>query len=299
VADHTERFSLKWLARTLGVVLPVMKDVAVHSATYYRPFPHKHNGKIRIVDRPVGLLKEVQGRIKVSFLQPIQFPESFYGGVKGGSPYKNASRHLNQKCLVKIDIRSFYPSVTSKAVYEMWCSEFRFGPDIARVLTQLTTYTGHLPQGASTSGYLANLALLPSADRIRIISEALQVTDTFFVDDIALSGDHARDAIGPVISAIREAGFSIRRDKMSIMAAHDAQVITGLCVNRRQGPTVPRAEIEKIRCGIHQLRMDLRIGEPTQKLERSLRGRIAYVRRTNRGAAGRLERLLNFRLHGA
>lgn len=244
------------------------------------------------------MLKEIQRRIKVTFLQPIQFPESFYGGVKGGSPYKNASRHLNQKCVVKIDIRSFYPSVTSKAVYDMWRSEFGFGPDIARILTQLTTYSGHLPQGASTSGYLANLALLPSGDRIRKISEALKVTDTFFVDDVAISGANAREAIGPVIAVIRDAGFAIRRDKTSIMSAHDAQVLTGLCVNRKQGPTVPRAEIEKIRCGIHELRMNLRLGEPTQKLERSLRGRIAYVRRTNPGAAGRLERLLNFRLQG-
>jgi RNA-directed DNA polymerase len=126
------------------------------------------------------------------------------------------------------DIRSFYPSVTSKAIYEMWRSEFGFGPDIARVLTQLTT--GHLPRGASTSGYLANLALFLSSDRIQRIAEALQLTNTFFVDDIGISGANAREAIGPVIAVLRDAGVAVRRDKTSIMSAHDAQVLTGLCV---------------------------------------------------------------------
>lgn len=291
MTDFIQHYSLRWLARVLGVPLPLLKRVAANTASYYRPFPLKD----RTIDRPVGVLDDIQKRIKKIFLQPIRFPDSFHGGIKGHSPLTNASQHLNQKCLVKIDIRKFYPSVTSATVYQIW-THFGFGPDIASVLTRLTTYAGHLPLGTSTSGYLANLALVPSDSRVAEISKALQLRHTFFVDDISLSGDRPREAVGSVIDVIREAGFAVGRKKTEIMSNNEAQVVTGLCVNRRHGATVPRAEIDKIRCGIHELRINHQQGEPTERLERKLRGRIAHVRRTNLGAATRLERLLNSRL---
>jgi hypothetical protein len=268
----------------------VLQSVAANSANFYRPFT-LHSG--REIDRPTGVLVEIQRRIKIALLQPINFPDSFHGGIKGHSPRTNAAEHLGKSCVVKIDIRKFYPSVSCERVYGIWTTYFGFGRDIASVLTQLTTYKGHLPQGTSTSGYLANLALVESDELVKDITRQLAVHHTFFVDDLSVSGDRAREALGPVIDVIRKsAKFSIGRDKTTIMSAADAQVVTGLGVNGKQA-SVPRKEIAKIRCALRELEASLREGAAgSDRLERRIRGRIAYVQQTNPGAATRLDRKL-------
>jgi RNA-directed DNA polymerase len=290
VTTNHRRYSLRWLARALNTSIEQLKHVACNADSHYRPFSLDK----RVIDKPIGALADIQKRIKIALLQRFQFPDSFHGGIRGHSPHTNASLHLNKKCVVKIDLRKHFPMVSSARVYRIWTEYFGFGPKIAALLTRLTTYKGHLPQGTRTSSHLANLALLEVEPQVAEIAQRLGLDYTFFVDDITLSGDRAREALGLVITVMRNASFLVGRKKIAVMGANEAQVVTGLCVNRKQGPTVPRAEIDNIRCAIREWRINVRQGEPSEKLELSIRGRIAHVRRTNPGAASRLEKQLRF-----
>ena len=101
---------------------------------------------------------------------------------RGPSPATNAMVHAGSKCVVKLDLVSFFPSVTCAMVYASWETQFGFGPPITPVLTRLTTHKGHLPQGSPTSGYLANLALIPCIPQIRAVVESLGCTVSFYVE---------------------------------------------------------------------------------------------------------------------
>jgi hypothetical protein len=199
--------------------------------------------------------------------------------------------HGKTPLLVNLDLAAFYPSVTTEMVHAVWRDIFHFGPPIATLLTRLTTYRGHLPQGAPTSGYLANIVLLPAADRIGQIAETIDCRPSFFVDDMSISGRRAREVIEPLIAIVREHGLSIGRGKTKVMAGHTAQLATGYTINSGR-PSVPRAKRDHVRELVHELCLRQRFGHDVTRLRASIEGRVAHIGRTNPGHAVRLKRLL-------
>src|SRR6185436_20457188 len=80
-------------------------------------------------------------------------------------PQTNAFQHLGKHLVVRIDIQDFFSSITDRQIYSVWADKLGNSPPVASLLTTLTTYRRHLPQGAPTSTYLANLVLL-GADQV-------------------------------------------------------------------------------------------------------------------------------------
>lgn len=280
--------SLRWLAAELGVDVALLRFVARRTENYYRHFFRpKRNGELRRIDNTVGALRFLQDRITERLLRPFVFPDSMHGCVKGRSPFSNARQHTNQPCVVGVDIESFYPSVTCACVYCIWTEMFGYGQPIASILTRLTTRGGHLPQGVPSSGYLANPAISAAAGQIEGASAGWKAT--FYADDITASGPAAREAIEVIVSAVRPAGLAIGRDKTAVMPRGRAQRVTGYNVDRRE-PSIPRDKRDKIRCAIDELRARRRAGLATERLERSILGRINHLRPTNPGNAKRLRR---------
>ena len=115
-------------------------------------------------------------------------------------------------------------------VYASWETQFGFGPPITPVLTRLTTHKGHLPQGSPTSGYLANLALIPCIPQIRAVVESLGCTVSFYVDDITISGERARETIEPVTRFLMSLHLRVGHRKTTIMGKRGPRSTTGLNV---------------------------------------------------------------------
>lgn len=259
---------------------------------FYKSFPLRRAGKKeRRIDRPVGALKFIQGQIKDHLLASFPFPHAFHGCVRGRSPKTNAETHGKTPLLVNLDLAGFYRSVTCEMVHAVWRDVFRFGPSIATLLTRLTTYRGHLPQGAPTSGYLANIVLLPAADQIERLALSFGCTATFYVDDISISGPHARQVIDPMIAVIQAHGLSIGRGKTKVMAGHVSQMATGYTINSGR-PSVPRTKRDHVRSLVRELGLRQRFSHDVTALRSSLEGRIAHIKRTNPGHAARLRNLL-------
>jgi hypothetical protein len=251
-------------------------------------------------------LKDIQRRIKEVVLDAFPLSPDVHGGVRGGSPKSNAAQHLDQPCLVNLDVRKFFPHVRHYVVLEMFRREFGFGRDVARILTQLTTFKSRLPQGAPTSTAIANLLLAGPVDGpISQSAKHHDVRYTRFVDDIALSGTNPRPVINVVARMLSRRRLPMHREsgkfepkskpKLKITSGAKAQEVTGLTVNSPNGPSVSRKKRDRIRASIFGLRCK------TNKQERasavaSIRGKIAYVRQFNPGAAKRLAGYLAARL---
>lgn len=288
----TPRNSIRWLAASLHVRRALLLAVDVDVDGFYRSFPLRRPGKKpRQIDRPIGALKFIQGQIKEHLLAPYAFPPTFHGCVRERSSKTNAEAHGKTSLLVNLDLAGFYPSVTSEMVYTVWRDVFHFGPPIATLLTRLTTHGGHLPQGAPTSGYLANIVLLPAAHRIEEVAKAVACTPSFYVDDMSISGRRAREVINPLIAIVHEHGLSIGRGKTKIMAGHVRQTATGYTINSGR-PSVPLAKRDHVRELVHELGLRLRLGHDVTRLRASIEGRIAHIDRTNSGHATRLRSML-------
>jgi RNA-directed DNA polymerase len=280
------------LARILGVDGADFARLVLGTPDRYHCFEIEQDGHRRPIENPIEFLKLVQRRIVYRILRTRPFDDVLHGSVPGRSARTNAAAHLCRPCVVTMDVRRFYPHVTIRHVYRVWTEQYGLRPEIARLLTQLTTFEGHLPTGAPSSGDLANRALAGVDRRLRTESGDLRLGLSRYLDDIAFSGRRARSLIVQVVRALREEGFTLSRSKLRVMASGRAQVVTGLTVNRRSGPSVSRQEQNKIRAAARALAHGSLTGGKLRHEQRSVAGRINYLAHTNPGAAARLRRLL-------
>jgi hypothetical protein len=200
--------------------------------------------------------------------------------------------HLGRACLVTVDVKRFFPSVRHTIVYRLLRFEFGFGREVARLVTRLVTYDGQLPQGAPTSSAIANWLLhLPVDEPVVAETRRLGLGYSRFVDDLAVSGDHPRAIINLIARQLSTRRLAIsRKEKLRIMPRSKPQKITGLLVNGCK-PSVPKQKRDQVRAAIHALKRTP-AGVLRHRALQSIRGRVAYVKRFNPGAAARLEKQL-------
>lgn len=284
------------VAFLLRVPISRLREIAGTIRVHYRTWPsfNKRKGKIRMICSPDDELKAIQRSICAHILGAADAGPHVHGGVPNRSPRTNASLHIGAPWLVTVDVRNFYPSVRHEMVFRMF-REFGCGTAVANLLTKLTTLDGALPQGAPTSVAIANLLLARPVDRpTGDQAAAAGITYTRFVDDIALSGQNPQALISDVAQRLSARGLRVyrgRKDKkLKIMPRSRRQVVTGIVINSGRA-TLARDHRDAVRAAIHELRT---IADRVQREEavRSIRGRIAHVKRFHLGDARRLEQQL-------
>lgn len=235
--------------------------------------------KERTIDNPIDVVKYIQNRIYQWLLQPLLLPEHICGGVKGKSLLSNITRHLGASVIVTLDIKSFFPSVTTYQVYAVWSELLGCSPEVAGILTRLTTFRWHLPQGAPTSSALANLVLYSLDQPIRDHCGREEILYTTWIDDLAFSGKESRRVINVAVKSLRVGGFAVPHGKLKIMPDHQRQILTGLLLNRQPG--ILKRYISATRSGIHKLAIGCVPAFERERYVKTLHGRIAYIRMIN------------------
>src|SRR5208282_1985532 len=93
-------------------------------------------------------------------------PPYLHGSLRKRSRVTNAREHLRSRILIGLDIEKFFDNVHAELIYDVWSRFFRFPPEVAEILTTLTSHDGRLPQGAPTSSDLANLVFWENESRL-------------------------------------------------------------------------------------------------------------------------------------
>lgn len=299
--------SLDHLALRLGIPLQVLDHLARHAVWHYSPTqfrPKKGGGKPREIDAPRRRLKHIQRQINSILLKNLWLPGSVHAYRVGRSIRTAAEPHKARPFLWVADIRQFYPSISHQSVYSMFWS-LGCTPNVARLLTKLTTYGYRLPQGAPTSPSLANLYLRMSgiAARFEGLAARHDLRVTFFGDDILISSD--RSFCGLIVhltQVIESCGLTLHEKKTLPMvgpgARHEA---IGVVMNSRgQEVDVPRSYRRHLGTLIHMVERHgpnaLRRFGITQVDPRAyLQGKIAfavYINPRNAVFSERLDRAI-------
>lgn len=167
----------------------------------------------RTINPPNDELKSIQKRINRYITNHIPMPEYAFGGIKGKDNIQNAKLHKGQKYVFQTDLRDFYPFITYKMVYNMFVDK-GFSADVASQLTKLTTYNGHLPQGAPTSTTIANLVFEPTGLKLQKLTIDNNLRFSTFVDDVTMSSQSQFKELTPeIIRILREDGYRISQNK--------------------------------------------------------------------------------------
>jgi hypothetical protein len=247
--------SMRRLCLLLHIVEHDLWNMADNAAAHYSSFdiwkgqrPDGSDKGWRHIDNPYDDLKALQDKIYVVLLKPLapNMPLYLTGGMPGRSILDNGTPHIGKPVVVALDVKNCFPSIPYKRIFEVWRNDLGCSDKVATVLTKLTTHHGHLPQGATTSPMLCNLALAPMAAEIATYAATNSLTYTQYVDDVTLSGDkaQARAAIKDVMPLAQRHGYLIGRDKNTIMDRNEIQRTTGVMVNNEL--TVPRQKIQSI-----------------------------------------------------
>jgi RNA-directed DNA polymerase len=231
--DHL--VSINRVADILDIPPDRLRDLATKTDGLYRPYIKRYlsagKTKERRICIPSDELKFVQRRLNRRILAQKALPEELNGGVPGKTLFINALPHVRQPEVVKVDLEKYFDSITNDHVAFMWRSMFGTGAETTWVLTSLTTFERHIPQGAPTSTAIANLVFTPIVVEIRSALEPLGLKMSSWVDDITASGEGARRAIDLISRKVSRHGLSLSREKTKIMPAWVRQVVPGGVVN--------------------------------------------------------------------
>jgi len=241
-----------------------------------RPFQKKPRSHPRQIDNPISELSWVQKRINRRLLVPICFPQNMCGAIRKRSVLDNAEHHNHASLLVTLDIKQCFPSITNKHVYSVWHEFLGCEPPVAGLLTRLTTFDRHLPQGSATSPLLANLFIWMIDEPIRKECANRGVVYSTWIDDLAFSGERARDLVQVAAATLTANGLRISRKKIKIMGPTTAKLITGTRLGAR-GVRAPQEKLSRVRSGIHKFESGLVPTEETEKYIKGLVGQLRFI----------------------
>ena len=230
-------FTLKHLSVLSQVDYGFMRQTVARRTDAYTEFrvrkrsTQNSDPRYRTICVPSPGLMKVQRWIAQNILAHVPAHACSVAFSKGDSLYKAVEPHCSAKWLVKLDIRSFFESISEASVY-LTIQKLGFQPliafEMARLCTRMvdvdvskndrgpalsphviTQYTqqkqGHLPQGAPTSPMLANLVCRVLDERLLEVAEKADVRYTRYADDMTFSsGDvtFGRDSAQKLIQAV-------------------------------------------------------------------------------------------------
>lgn len=290
--------SLKALSLALGEPVALLQSLAKRGSNLYRYVPQtKKNGTVRHTYDAYQPLKAIQRKIVDRLLARVRFPEYLHGGIKDPisrrSIYSNARMHGKAKTILLQDIEDFFPSITAHHVQQIFSGCFGFSDEVAQLLAQLTTRNGVVPQGASTSGYLANLIFWDIEPRLVARLRAQGFKYTRFADDITISASTSveratlTELVSAVTAMLAEKGCHQKRSKLHVRkrgqtilarSGFEPLTVTGLSVFN-EAPSLPKSERKAIRTAVKELEERARLGAIWVEIEPQFRTAMGRVGR--------------------
>jgi hypothetical protein len=280
-----ERLDIKCvehLCRHLGCTEDGLWSFYQHPEAWYWRSEKKVKGKLRPIARPLGAFYPVSQRLQ-ALLRRVVLPPYLHGGIKGHSPKTNAFVHIGKAAVLKFDLQDFFPRIRPGKVYKMFLERLGCSRIVARVLTRLVTLDGGLPQGSPTSTTVANLVIVPLAQRLNGLAMSHGSDYGQFVDDGAMSGPCYIDRLRSLIERIiRQEGFraSPKPHKRLTRYWYQEQVVTGVKVNRQID--APSEKIQEVSGLLDTIESQVCAARRLSESQiRSVAGKIQNIRNLN------------------
>jgi len=213
----------------------------------------KRKGGFRTIEAPKDYLKEKQEDILERLYQKVPVSPFCHGGVPFRSIVTNAYSHVKQDVVASVDIVNFFPNTSKQLVME----RLRKLTDDENLIKDVENYCfleDRLPQGAPTSPYLANIALIDFDWFMARFCCVRGIQYTRYFDDITISGKKSLiRIIGAIIRTVipemiyRYGRYKVHKEKI-ITAGR--KMVCGVVVNEKLN--VPRKYRRRLRAEIHQ-----------------------------------------------
>jgi RNA-directed DNA polymerase len=267
---------LRRLAANCGLASDAVAACLTDPEGEYCVYPLRKGTKVRWIEAPGTNLKSIQRTLLDDTLYTLRATEHAHGFVPGRSIVTNARLHVGRQWVVTLDIKDFFPSITSRQVRAA-IDGLGSEPEVLSALTRLLSRHGRLPQGAPTSPHVANLVAAEIDHRLAGMVTSRGWIYTRYADDLTFSGDSAPlGLVDEVEALLREHGFRVARGKTHVTGRDQRQMVTGLVVNDRV--RLPKPQRRRLRAMLHQAE----IRGDAAALDPVLQGHLAFARFVSR-----------------
>lgn len=262
--------SLGHLAFRSRTSYPVLRRIVERSVDPYRSFTlrRRDGRKMRPIAVPEPTLMQAQRWILDHILAEIPVHARSFAYQRGSDVKSCAGEHLGARWLVKLDIHDFFTSVDEVMVYTVF-SACGYAPLVAFELARLCTrdparathidreryerfglpdkwrgipdysthWIGFLPQGAPSSGALANLVMTPLDEHLHRLASEMGFTYTRYSDDLTFSASTsfdrraARKLMVSVRRTLEGQRFELHKQKSRIVPPGARKIVLGLLVD--------------------------------------------------------------------
>jgi RNA-directed DNA polymerase len=280
------------LSQLLGVsekhLIYLSLNIADNIRISSKPKPNNPS-ETRIIAAPSDKLKAVQRNIKDYILNEYSY-KSYCYGLGGTTLKQHALVHAGKKTMVQFDLRDFYPSISHESVYKMWVEKFQYTPELARILTKLTTYNGCLQQGYPTSSHIAAIASEEFTSSLNKYCKENSMKFSQYIDDLNISGKHIdqRAIFKLIIPLARKYNFSIKKAKTKVNNKTMAKTITGVSLNGQKTRATRQIRQRAIRALKH-----LSKNPEDQFSKRRVKGYKGYLKHIHKSDGDRYSKLLD------
>ena len=225
-------FDTKHLALLIGIDVTELTKMVFSEERYYtKTRIPKKSGDYRELDIPSAELKYIQRWILDNILNKIRVSEFATGFCSKKSILNNAKIHINQKCIVNMDIKDFFPSISFEKTYRIF-AYYGYTNEVSFILAKLCTFNGRLPQGFPASPYISNIACLKLDARLSALAVKYEAKYSRYADDITFSSKNdIKSIINIAIKIISDEQYNVNGNKTRIAYPHQRQEVTGLLVN--------------------------------------------------------------------
>lgn len=225
-------FDIQHFSLVSGVQKELLRKMLFSDSYFYSvaQIPKKSGG-IRELHIPSVELKYLQRWILDNILSRINVSNYAMGFCKNKSIVDNAKIHVGHTCILNIDIKDFFPSITFKMVFRIFVY-YGYTKELSFVFAKLCTYKDELPQGSPASPCISNIVSLRIDKRLSLIAEKYQACYSRYADDITFSGNYGIKKLIKITSKVlEEEGFSLNQKKTRMQFSHQRQEVTGLIIN--------------------------------------------------------------------
>ena len=269
--------SIRTLSTISGISQRFIVNIAKNPDRYYRTFTIPKGRSHRTIHSPRIALKFFQAWFGYHLAAAGLHHEIAHGFVPGRSIVSAASVHCNSRWMAKVDLRSFFPSVSMARVQDRL---IQIGyPELgARLASSLLCLYNGLPQGSPASPALSNAVFAPMDESIFRWSQERGLRVSRYADDITISlpeevpDEHGHDHVQSLSQLLAGDGWELAEEKTKIATGHEPMRTLGLLVD---GPS-PRLS-RKYRHKIRMIEHLLGKGDDLQKLSQ-FSGHLAFYR---------------------
>ncbi|AIY43871.1 Retron-type RNA-directed DNA polymerase [Collimonas arenae] len=267
---------------------PQQLRILMLTAPYRYKFFHipKRSGGRRLISQPAKEVKWLQRYVIEIIRKKIPVHRCATAYEPGSSIFANAEAHVQNRFLLKMDFKNFFPSITDMDVSHLIKSAY---PDIEdgelELIVRLLVMSDKknekfvLAAGAPSSPFISNALLNQFDTELHLHCLSQNVVYTRYADDIALSTNaplllsELHKFIRVLVNEMKHPVLKINEEKTVYTSKKHNRKVTGLTLNSQKQVSLGRDMKRELRAAVDKFRKN----ELSQEAVSTLRGKLAFA----------------------